>query len=64
MVDFTGVIDRAISVEELADAKLKLLALQRIANGALEHTSTQEEVMASFDITDEDLADMEEVEIK
>ena len=64
MVDFTGVIDRAISVEELADAKLKLLALQRIANGALEHTSTQEEVMASFDITDEDLADMEEVEIE
>ena len=51
-------------MEELADAKLKLLALQRIANGALEHTSTQEEVMASFGITDEDLAAMEEVEIE
>lgn len=64
MVDLTGANDLAVSAEELADARLKALALQRIANGALEHTSTQEEVMASFGITDEDLADMKEVEIE
>lgn len=64
MVDLTDAIDRTVSMDEMADVKLKLLALQRIANGALEHTSTQEEVMASFGITDEDLADMKEVEIE
>lgn len=51
-------------MDELADARLELLALQRIAKGALEHTSTQKEVMESFGITEEDLADMEEVEIE
>ena len=51
-------------MEELADTRLELLALQRIANGALEHTSTQKEVMESFGITDKDLAAMEEVEIE
>lgn len=51
-------------MEELADTRLEVLALQRIANGALEHTSTQKEVMESFGITDEDLAAMEEVEIE
>ena len=51
-------------MEELADARLELLALQRIANGALEHVSTQKAVMESFGITDEDLAAMEEVEIE
>ena len=50
-------------MEELADARLQLIALQRIANGALEHTSTQKEVMERFGITEEDLAAMEEVEI-
>lgn len=64
MVDLTDAIDRTVSMDEMADVKLKLLTLQRIANGALEHTSTQEEVMASFGITDEDLADMKEVEIE
>lgn len=51
-------------MEELADARLELLALQRIANGALERTSTQKEVMDSFGITEDDLAAMEEVEIE
>lgn len=51
-------------MNELADTRMELLALQRIANGALEHTSTQKEVMESFGITEEDLADMEEVEIE
>lgn len=51
-------------MEELADARLELLALQRIAKGALEHTSTQKEVMESFGITEEDLAELEEVEIE
>ncbi len=51
-------------MDELADARLELLALQRIASGALEHTRTQKEVMDSFGITDKDLADMEEVEIE
>ena len=50
-------------MDELADARLELLALQRIAGGAFEHTSTQKEVMESFGITEEDLADSEEVEI-
>jgi len=49
-------------MDELADARLEVLALQRIAAGALEHTYTQKEIMDSFGITDEDLAD-EEVEI-
>lgn len=51
-------------MDELADTRLELLALQRIAKGALDHTSTQKEVMESFGITEEDLADMEEVEIE
>ena len=51
-------------MEELADARLELLALRRIANGALEHTSTQKEVMESFGITEDDLAAMGEVEIE
>lgn len=51
-------------MEELADARLELLALKRIANGALDHTSTQKEVMESFGITEDDLAAMEEVEIE
>ena len=51
-------------MEELADTRLELLALRRIANGALEHTSTQKEVMESFGITEDDLAAMEEVEIE
>ena len=48
----------------LADARLELLAMKRIASGALEHTSTQKEVMGIFGITDEDLEAMEEVEIE
>ncbi len=51
-------------MDELADSRIELLALRRIANGALEHTSTQKDVMDSFGITDKDLADMEEVEIE
>ena len=51
-------------MDELADAKLKFLTLQRIVNGSLEHTSTQKEVMESFGITDEDLDTTEEVEIE
>ena len=51
-------------MEELTDARLELLALQRIANGALDHTSTQKEVMESLGITEDDLAAMEEVEIE
>ena len=51
-------------MDELADTRLELMALQRIAKGALDHTSTQKEVMESFGITEEDLADMEEVEIE
>lgn len=51
-------------MDELADTRLELLALQRIAKGALDHTSTQKEVMESFGITEEDLADLEEVEIE
>ena len=51
-------------MDELADARLALLALQRIAGGALEHTSTQAEVMEHFGITENDLADLEEVEIE
>lgn len=51
-------------MDELADARLELLALQRVANSALQHTSTQKEVMESFGISEEDLADMEEVEIE
>ena len=50
-------------VDELADARLELLALQRIAGGALEHTRTQEEVMRDFGMTERDLADAEEVEL-
>ena len=50
-------------MDELADARLELLALQRIAGGALEHTSTQKEVMESLGSTEEDLADTEEVEL-
>lgn len=45
------------------DTQLELLALQRIADSALEHTSTEKEVMSSFGVTDEDLEDLEEVEI-
>lgn len=51
-------------MEELADAKLKLLTLQRIVNGSLDQTSTQKEVMESFGITEEDLDAMGEVEIE
>ena len=51
-------------MDELADARLELLALQRIAGGALAHTSTQKEVMESLGVTEDDLADMEEVEIE
>ena len=51
-------------MSELADTRLELLALQRIADGALAHTSTQREVMERFGITEEDLADLEEVEIE
>ncbi len=51
-------------MDELADARLELLALQRIADGALAKTSTQREVMERFGITEEDLADLEEVEIE
>ena len=51
-------------MDELADARLELLALQRIADGALAQTSTQKEVMESFGITEDDLADMEEVELE
>ena len=51
-------------MDELADARLELLALQRIAAGALERTSSQKEVMDSLGITEEDLADAEEVEIE
>ena len=51
-------------MDKLTDTRLELLALRRIAKGALEHTSTQKEVVESFGITEEDLADMEEVEIE
>jgi PHD/YefM family antitoxin component YafN of YafNO toxin-antitoxin module len=51
-------------MDELADTRLALLALQRIVGGALEHTGTQEEVMERFGLTQEDLADAEEVEIE
>lgn len=51
-------------MDDLANTKLELLALQRVANGALDHTSSQSEVMESFGITKKDLADMEEVEIE
>ena len=50
-------------MDELADTRLELLALQRIAGGALAQTSTQKEVMEDLGMTDEDLADLEEVEI-
>ena len=50
--------------DELADARLELLALQRVANGALEHTSTQKEVMDSLGISEQDLDDTEEAEIE
>ena len=50
-------------MDEIADARLELLALRRIANGALEHTSTEKDVMVSFGITEDDLEDLEEVEI-
>jgi PHD/YefM family antitoxin component YafN of YafNO toxin-antitoxin module len=51
-------------MDELADARLELLALRRISEGALEHTCTQKEVMQSLGVTEEDLAGMEEVEIE
>ena len=51
-------------MDELANARLELLALRRIADGALEHTSTQKEVMERFGITEDELAAMEEVEIE
>lgn len=51
-------------MDELAEARLELLALRRVANGALDHTSTQKEVMESFGLSEEDLADMEEVAIE
>ena len=51
-------------MDELADTRLELLALKRIAGGALEHISSQKEVMDSLGISDEDLAEMEEVEIE
>ena len=51
-------------MDELADTRLELLALRRIADGTLNHTSTQKEVMESFGITDEELAEIEEVEIE
>lgn len=51
-------------MDELADARLRILTLERIANGALEHTSTQEEIMETFGITEEDLGGMEDVEIE
>jgi len=51
-------------MDELADTRLELLALKRIAGGALEHIYSQKEVMDSLGISDEDLAEMEEVEIE
>lgn len=51
-------------MDELANARLELLALQRIAGGALERTSTQKEVMDRFGITEDELAATEEVEIE
>ena len=51
-------------MDELADTRLELLALQRIAGGALAQTSTQKEVMEDLGMTDEDIADLEEVEIE
>ena len=50
-------------VDELADLQLQLLAFERIAGGALEHTVAQEEVDRMFGFKPEDLADAEEVEI-
>ena len=50
-------------MDEIADARLELLALRRIANGALEHTSSEKDVMDGFGITEDDLEDLEEVEI-
>ena len=51
-------------MDEIADARLELLALRRIANGALAHTNTEKEVMDSFGITEVDLEGLEEVEIE
>lgn len=51
-------------MDELADARLQILALQRLLGGGLEHLSSQQDVMDSFGITAEELDDMEEVEIE
>ena len=51
-------------MDEIADARLELLALRRLADGALEHTCSEKEVMDSFGITEEDLDGFEEVEIE
>ena len=51
-------------MDELADARLEIVALQRIADGALEHTIKHEDVMAKLGITNEDLDNIGEVEIE
>ncbi len=51
-------------IEELADLRIELMTLQRIADGALEHTHTHKEVMENLGITEEDLDGTEEVEIE
>ena len=51
-------------MDELADARLQSLALQRLLGGGLEHLSSQQDVMDSFGITAEELDTMEEVEIE
>ena len=51
-------------MDELADARLQSLALQRISSGGLERVTTQQDIMDSFAITAEELDAMEEVEIE
>lgn len=51
-------------MDELAEAKIEILALKRIAAGALEHTLSEQEVMAFHGISEDELADFEEVEIE
>ena len=51
-------------MDELEDAKLAQLALERVAAGALTSVSTQQEVMAAYGITEQDLSLMDDVEIE
>ena len=50
-------------LDELAEIRMELTALRRIADGALNHTIPQQEVDGMFGFTQEDLAGYEEVEL-